>query len=393
MSKATIRDVEVSNRRVLVRVDFNIPLDEETGAIIDDMSDSTALVWSSHKTKSEIDTVQAQVTNLDSTLSGHMSNMTIHTPLNDSIQTYSNLWSALKIKQTILANAGGGGSGDLSVARDTYADLLNSTAFENVSFDSYDTTAYIDIVVTDMIHNDEDQIYEFNPGDILQSVNIFDPASDMTSVVRCMISIDYEDTGTPTIQATADGGVHWDSITLNQIHDFSFPGNDLRIRFTGGGTGTVSSWGILYNYDYEAVTIIPTPITFEHTTNLNNHQFTGDYIELNVTENSIGIGATLSTDVSGDLIESTADSTSTFILCQFLALETGTGNKNVLMKGLLKNESWSFTPGMPIYLSPISGQMTQTQPSNPGEIIQVIGYAITSNIINFNPDKTWLELS
>jgi len=36
VSKATVRDIAVNNRKVLVRVDFNVPLDEETGAIIDD---------------------------------------------------------------------------------------------------------------------------------------------------------------------------------------------------------------------------------------------------------------------------------------------------------------------------------------------------------------------
>ncbi|UCB42486.1 MAG: phosphoglycerate kinase [Dehalococcoidales bacterium] len=36
MNKLSVRDVDVSSKRVLVRVDFNVPLDERTGAITDD---------------------------------------------------------------------------------------------------------------------------------------------------------------------------------------------------------------------------------------------------------------------------------------------------------------------------------------------------------------------
>ena len=31
MDKATIRDIEVSGKKALIRVGFNVPLDEETG--------------------------------------------------------------------------------------------------------------------------------------------------------------------------------------------------------------------------------------------------------------------------------------------------------------------------------------------------------------------------
>jgi len=36
VNKMTVRDIEVGGKRVLVRADFNVPLDEETGAIADD---------------------------------------------------------------------------------------------------------------------------------------------------------------------------------------------------------------------------------------------------------------------------------------------------------------------------------------------------------------------
>src|SRR5690554_3864349 len=36
MAKKTIRDIDVQGKKVLVRVDFNVPMDKKTGEITDD---------------------------------------------------------------------------------------------------------------------------------------------------------------------------------------------------------------------------------------------------------------------------------------------------------------------------------------------------------------------
>jgi hypothetical protein len=73
---------------------------------------------------------------------------------------------------------------------------------------------------------------------------------------------------------------------------------------------------------------------------------------------------------------------------------TGAGfNRGMLIRGYYRNTAWSFTVGAPVYLatSPAGG-LTSTQPTATADIVRVVGYAIATDEIYFNPSQEWIEL-
>lgn len=109
-----------------------------------------------------------------------------------------------------------------------------------------------------------------------------------------------------------------------------------------------------------------------------------------VSANDTGFGATLYRDTDA-FYEADASDIST-MPCHCLALEIGTGLKEVLMFGYIRDDSWSWTPGADIYVDTDAGELTETQPSVSGDIVQVIGWAFDTNIIFFDRDKTTTEV-
>ena len=138
---------------------------------------------------------------------------------------------------------GGGGSSEA----DIYQDLLSSSIYLNCSWDGFSDEDLTDDGNTDMDYDATNDQYDFTIGEILQSDNLYDPLQSLT-ITECMVSVDFTDDGTPTIEATADG-TNWETVSNNVIHTFTDTGAVLKLRFTGGGTGSVNSWAVLYNPD------------------------------------------------------------------------------------------------------------------------------------------------
>lgn len=70
-------------------------------------------------------------------------------------------------------------------------------------------------------------------------------------------------------------------------------------------------------------------------------------------------------------------------------------DRGMMLRGYIYNAAWNWTAGDTLYLSAAgaAGLITSTQPSGTGDIVRVIGYAISADLIYFNPSQDWVELA
>jgi len=72
-----------------------------------------------------------------------------------------------------------------------------------------------------------------------------------------------------------------------------------------------------------------------------------------------------------------------------VAAYSSTNAAIVVTSGTVRNDAWSWTPGGIIYLSTTAGGLTQTAPSTTGDKVQVIGRALTADIMHVNPSADY----
>jgi len=103
----------------------------------------------------------------------------------------------------------------------------------------------------------------------------------------------------------------------------------------------------------------------------------------------------------GKVYKTKADSTTTMI-CMGVVTASASADSSVvlLMEGLMRDSSvFSFTVGAQasataiVYVADNAfGKTTQTRPVASGHIVQIIGYAVTIDVLQFKPDYTYIEL-
>jgi hypothetical protein len=99
---------------------------------------------------------------------------------------------------------------------------------------------------------------------------------------------------------------------------------------------------------------------------------------------------------SSKWLEADADATGTSINLLGIALEakTDTQAMNVALAGsFVRDDTWAWTPGVPLYISGTLGAITATKPTGTGDVVRTVGYAVTADIIFFNPSSDYVTLA
>jgi len=74
------------------------------------------------------------------------------------------------------------------------------------------------------------------------------------------------------------------------------------------------------------------------------------------------------------------------------AVDSGAALNVALPGSFVRDDTFNFTPGLPLYISNTLGAITATKPTGSGDIVRTVGYAITADVIYFNPSSDYVIL-
>jgi len=93
-------------------------------------------------------------------------------------------------------------------------------------------------------------------------------------------------------------------------------------------------------------------------------------------------------------LEADSDATGTSIGMLAIALEAiASAAVNVALPGsFVRDDTWSWTPGAQLFVSGTLGAITATAPSGSGDVVRVVGFAVTADVIYFNPSPDYFTV-
>lgn len=120
--------------------------------------------------------------------------------------------------------------------------------------------------------------------------------------------------------------------------------------------------------------------------------YEGEILTVTVDDASADFGEVLAqaADFNYDLADADAAASSTGLI---MTLESGTGSKKVLLQGQICNTAWNWSAGLLYLDDATAGGMTQTPPSDSGDQVIVLGWALSADTIFFRPSLVLVEVA
>lgn len=177
-----------------------------------------------------------------------------------------------------------------------------------------------------------------------------------------------------------------DTLTTTNISTSSLYVNSDLYGMLDGSVQNYTAW-----IESEIAAGTSSSLELDSTPN-SDHGGNGLFSSMTVGENVV-IGDALYMKNDGKLWKADANATATMPV---VAIALGSINANnagdVLKTGFIRDDSWSWTVGQLIYASGTAGALSQTAPNTSGDQVQVLGYAVTTHVIYFNPSYVLVEI-
>ena len=119
--------------------------------------------------------------------------------------------------------------------------------------------------------------------------------------------------------------------------------------------------------------------------------FKNEYLRFTAGE-TLAAGDVCVLNASGQVVKADASAESTsssLIALASTAIESGKQG-NFLLSGLYTSSG--LTTGATLFVSTTAGTWTESKPEASGEIVRVLGYALSTTQVFFQPDRTWTEI-
>jgi len=76
-----------------------------------------------------------------------------------------------------------------------------------------------------------------------------------------------------------------------------------------------------------------------------------------------------------------------------IALESWTWSKQVLLQWYIRDDTWTWTVWATLFMSLTTWAFTETAPSATWEIVQIMWFAVTADVIYFKPSYDFIEIT